>query len=82
MSALHLSTTRLGRIVEAMLGLTELQRLYARRGSGCVATEALRLLNIDVAIDGDVNVIPTNGPVVIVANHPGGAVDGIFADEN
>jgi putative hemolysin len=77
MNPLQLSPTRVGRVVEAVLGLTELQRLYARRRPGCFATQSLRVLNIDVTVDGDVAAIPATGPVVIVANHPGGAVDGL-----
>jgi putative hemolysin len=77
MNPLQLSPTRIGRIAEALLGLTELQRLYARRRPGCFAMESLRVLNVDVTVDGDVTAIPASGPVVIVANHPGGAVDGL-----
>jgi putative hemolysin len=39
--------------------------------------EALRVLDIGVTIDGDVNAIPPRGAVVVIANHPGGAVDGL-----
>jgi putative hemolysin len=77
MNPLELSPTRLGRVVEAVLGLTELQRLYARRRPGCFAEQALRVLQIGVSLDGDAAAIPPSGPVVIVANHPGGAVDGL-----
>ena len=77
MNPLQLSPTRLGRIVEALLGLTELQRLYARRQPGDFAEQALRVLHIDVSIDGDTAAIPSTGPVVMVANHPGGAIDGL-----
>jgi putative hemolysin len=77
MNPLQLSSTRLGRVVEAVLGLTELQRLYARLRTGDFAEQALRVLHIDVAIEGDLAAIPPAGPAVIVANHPGGAVDGL-----
>jgi putative hemolysin len=77
MSPFQLSSIPISRVVEALLGLTELQRLYATRGPGRFAAEVLRALNIDVTIQSDVAAIPSTGPVVIVANHPGGAVDGL-----
>jgi hypothetical protein len=77
MITLQLSPTRLGRAAEVILGLTELQRLFARRQPGCFAAQSLHVLNIEVAIAGDATAIPAAGPAVIVANHPGGAVDGL-----
>jgi putative hemolysin len=77
MSPLQLSPFRVSRVLEAMLGLTELQRLYARRRPGGFAEQALRVLNVDVVVAGDPAAIPDRGPAVIVANHPGGAIDGL-----
>jgi hypothetical protein len=74
----QLSSRRISRVVERLLGLTTLERLYRQmRGSGRFAEQALRVLDIGVTIDGDVKGIPPRGAVVVIANHPGGAVDGL-----
>jgi putative hemolysin len=64
-------------VVESLLGLSKLGALYERRQGGDFVAEALRLLRIQVHVDGDVDEIPERGPVVVVANHPSGGLDGL-----
>jgi putative hemolysin len=67
----------LARLAEWCLGLTTLQRLYARRSGQDFITEALHLLGIEVSSRGGQDGIPANGPVIVIANHPCGALDGL-----
>jgi putative hemolysin len=63
------------------LRLTTLRKLYAQANSGQsgFATSALRVLNAraDCRAD-DVSHIPADGPLIVAANHPHGALDGLL----
>jgi putative hemolysin len=65
--------------LDALTGLGELQRLYERRAQDSYfPTAALETLGIGVAIaDDDLARVPGDGPLVIAANHPHGAADGL-----
>jgi putative hemolysin len=65
------------RLAERVCGLTALRQLYDRRRSGDFIAEALRLLDIAVQCEGEFDAIPTRGPLVVIANHPSGALDGL-----
>lgn len=63
---------------EWLLGLRRLGAIYARRGDGEFVETALRALDIIVDVDrGQLARIPVSGPVILVANHPSGALDGL-----
>jgi putative hemolysin len=76
------SFSRLGApLLERALGLEEATRLYEAaqsRDEALFSDRALGALGIDVDIEGDLERIPTAGPLVVVANHPFGAVDGLL----
>lgn len=71
------------RVLERTLGLGALNDLYRRwRSSGVEAThfvdEALRLLGIAYEVrHDDLDRIPAHGGLIVVANHPHGALDGL-----
>ena len=71
------------RTVEFLGGQRRLKRLYERRNSVLRPGEtffdaAVRLLALDVHVDNDtLRAIPKTGPVVFIANHPYGVLDGI-----
>lgn len=69
-------------VLEWATGLAKLDRLYQQRPSSQTSFEFMRYtleaLNIDYSIaKGAAENIPQNGPVVIVANHPLGAIEGV-----
>jgi putative hemolysin len=68
--------------VEQVLALPDLNRLHARinrqRGDESFPRRALRAMNVNLRIDRtEVQRIPPTGPLVVVANHPFGALDGV-----
>ena len=66
--------------LDAVSGLATLQRLYdaqpARRADGFIE-QAVAALDVTVAAHGDLDRVPGTGGVLIVANHPCGALDGL-----
>ncbi|BBE71647.1 lysophospholipid acyltransferase family protein [Oharaeibacter diazotrophicus] len=74
---------RLIRLIEKATGQPRLKRLYLAHRAEQVAGEsffqsALRRLEIDVDIDPDaLAAVPRQGPLVVVANHPYGVLDGL-----
>lgn len=65
-------------VVDPMLGLTTLGRLYAELPRGNFIDGALERLGITVdVIADDLRHIPDSGPAIVVANHPTGALDGL-----
>lgn len=70
-------------IVEWATGLAALDRLYQHRPRCQSSFEFMRYtldaLNIDYSIaKGGLNNLPQKGPVVVVANHPLGAIEGVI----
>jgi putative hemolysin len=71
------------RAIEVVGGQRRITRLYETQRAGRRPDEnffdaAIRYLQLDVAYDLDaLSAIPKTGPVVIVANHPYGVLDGI-----
>ncbi len=70
--------------VERLTGQVRLKRLYEiyrseLRGSVDFWEAAMRLLNLSVSYDADkLNALPATGPLIIVANHPFGLIDGLL----
>ena len=71
------------RLIEKLTGQPKLKRLYldvqrARRPGESFWAGAVRALGLDVRYDrGALMALPQNGPLVVVANHPYGVLDGI-----
>lgn len=67
--------------LERLLGLPDLNDLYAgawRPAGAAFPEEALKRLRVSLEIeDADLARVPASGPLVVVANHPFGGVDGL-----
>ena len=64
-------------------GLTPIGRAYARAVAGdpatAFSTRALRELDVAIALDeNECRHVPTRGPLIVVSNHPFGALDGLL----
>ena len=72
---------KLGWPASPLLGTSQLQTVYDRailRGDGDFFGNVLREMNVDWEVAaGDLENIPREGPLVIVANHPFGGLDGL-----
>ncbi|RDL45626.1 hemolysin [Marinomonas piezotolerans] len=73
-------------VVEWATGLAKLDRLYQKRPKALSSIEFMRytLRSLDIEYDislGSVDTIPKEGPLVIVANHPLGAIEGVILAE-
>ena len=70
--------------IERLLALSALNDIYAgewRQGSDRFAEDALRRLRVTLDVDvASLARIPATGPLVVVANHPFGGVDGLALD--
>jgi len=71
---------------EHLLGLKTLEDLYRQRRNGMSSREFLRYTLETLGIDyhlltGSLDAVPEQGPVVIVANHPYGAIEGVVLAE-
>lgn len=65
-------------LMDPLLGLTTLDRLYAGLPDGNFIDRALERLGVTVTVaDEDLRRVPATGPTVVVANHPTGALDGL-----
>jgi putative hemolysin len=67
---------RLASVADRLLGLHALQRMYEALPPGDFVDTALASLGVEVAAPLSSS-IPQSGPVVVVANHPTGALDGL-----
>ena len=70
------------RLIERISGQPELQRVYEtyrrERPDQPFFKSAVELLDLSVSFDADrLNAIPEHGPLVVVANHPFGVLDGV-----
>jgi len=70
------------RSAERILGLARLQQIYDSRPAGCGANElldhSLECLGVRIAAaDNDLLRVPTEGPLVVVSNHPLGGLEGM-----
>jgi len=68
-------------VTSRVLGLSELRRLYSIAREvpfGSFAERALQVLHVSVDVDEHALAkVPARGPLLIMANHPHGAVDGL-----
>lgn len=73
----------LSAVIEKVLGLDRLAQIYYRRPAGCTAHEFLQYtlealgVSVDLVNASNLEEIPRTGPVLIVANHPLGGLEGV-----
>src|SRR6185503_19180070 len=76
--------------IERALGLSALRRLYRSVRAGAATADesepfegrALRALGIELVVSpSDLACIPSAGPILVTANHPHGALDGLLVAE-
>lgn len=86
MGATTLSRTQrsLIRLIEVLSGQQPLQKTYdayrtGKGGSGDLWGDAVRILGLKADIEGGLERIPRHGPLMVVANHPFGIIDGLLA---
>jgi putative hemolysin len=68
------------RLIEALPGVRALNRLYLesqRRPEARFADRALATLGVEWEVHGHAGRLPERGPLIVVANHPTGALDGL-----
>src|SRR5579871_5739767 len=71
-----------GPVLEKILALDRLDDVYnhvaSRADSGDFFTRALDVLDVRVELSpADLDRVPSHGPVIVVANHPFGMVEGL-----
>jgi putative hemolysin len=71
------------KIFKYLLGVTKLENIYAANRDEVVKlglwSSAVKHLNLPIQVHADeLNHIPTEGPTIIVSNHPFGAADGLI----
>jgi putative hemolysin len=70
------------RMLERLIGLDRCADTYARVPRGLSAAEfshaVLGQLGVRVAVEGARDDVPSDGPLLIVANHPSGGIDGLI----
>ena len=69
--------------IEKILGLTTLNRIYDRvmldKSTDTFWAKALRGIGVKTRTQpGDIEKIPTTGPLLVIANHPYGGIDGMI----
>ena len=65
-------------ILDPLLGLTALDRLYAGARGGQFIDRAVERLGVRVNVpEHDLRSVAATGPVIVVCNHPSGALDGL-----
>ncbi|MBF0487461.1 MAG: lysophospholipid acyltransferase family protein [Nitrospirae bacterium] len=68
--------------LERLMSFDRLNKLYeelTKREGGCFVTKTLQALNVKYEIsDEEIRRIPASGPVVVVANHPFGGIEGMI----
>jgi putative hemolysin len=61
----------------ALPALRELHRRARQRPETRFSDRALAVLDVPYEVDGDLSTIPATGPLIVIANHPLGALDGL-----
>jgi len=80
---IRLMTRLLRRPLEKLIGLEELNQIYANAcqlpADECFCERLLKVMNIELEIKpGALEKIPADGPVLVTSNHPFGGIDGII----